>query len=80
MTTFAGNWNPSSFQQVFGVSNPYEQLRKQYPASTGAAFDPSKLSPQAQEVYAIIQGGKTQDPTSAILAAELQDISSLKGF
>jgi hypothetical protein len=76
MTTFATNWNPSKFQQLFGGINPYEELRKQYPASTGAAFDPSKLGREAQEVYAIIQSGKTQDPNQAILAAQLQDISS----
>lgn len=76
MDTFAGNWDPSKFQQVFGANSPYEQLRKQYPTSAGVAFDPSKLSPEAQEIYAIIQSGKTQDPTSSILAAELQDIAS----
>jgi hypothetical protein len=76
MTTFAGNWDPTKFQRFFSGSNPYEELRKQYPTSTGAAFDPSKLSKEAQEVYAIIQGGKAQDPSSSILTAQLQDIAS----
>jgi len=76
MSTFAGNWDPSSFQNFFGSQDPYEELLKQYPASKGSSVDPSKLSKEAQEIYAAIHGAKTQDPSSAILTARLQDIGA----
>ena len=77
MSQFAGNWDPTQFQQFFGGTSPYDTFRKKYAPSETPRFDPSTLkSNEAQEIYAIIQAGKSTDPRDAILQAELSDLGA----
>jgi hypothetical protein len=77
MSQFAGNWDPTQFQQFFGGTSPYDIFRKKYAPSETPRFDPSTLkSNEAQEIYAILQATKSTDPRDAILQAELSDLGA----